>query len=93
MAANALIHAAFITATPEMRGETPEANLRANIDPLLAVTAYAHEQGIGRAIFLSSVAVYDNAPATLVDEARPQQPLEVYGVAKTFLEQTVYIDA
>ncbi len=89
ISADALIHAAFITATPEMRGETPEANLRANIDPLLTVTAYAHNQEIGRSIFLSSVAVYDNTPATLLDEARPPQPLEVYGVAKTFLEQTV----
>ena len=89
IAADALIHAAFVTASPAARGETPEANLRANIEPLLSVLEYVEQQAINRAIFLSSDAVFRFTPATLVDESRPQQPHGVYAIAKTLLEQTV----
>ena len=89
LAADALIHAAFVTAPPQARGETPEANLRANIEPLLSVMEYVHQQEIGPAVFLSSDAVFHNTPPTLIDESFPPQPLGVYGVAKTLLEQTV----
>ena len=68
-AADALIHAAFVTASPAARGETPEANLRANIEPLLSVLEYVEQQAINRAIFLSSDAVFRFTPATLVDES------------------------
>ena len=89
LAADALIHAAFVTATPQMRGETPEANLRANIEPLLSVMEYTEEQNIRRAVFLSSDAVFHNTPPTPIDETVPPQPRGVYGVAKTLMEQTV----
>ncbi len=87
--AEALIHAAAVTASPEARGESPEDNLRANIEPLLAVSAYAQRQGIARAIFISSTAVFGGAPSTERDEAAPPRPLGVYGVAKALLEHTV----
>ena len=74
---------------PGSRGETPEANLRANIEPLLSVLEYVGQQAINRAIFLSSDAVFRFTPATLIHESRPQQPHGVYGIAKTLLEQTV----
>lgn len=87
--AEALIHAAAVTAEPAARGESPEDNLRANIEPLLAVSEYAERQGIGRAIFISSNAVFGQAPRGERGEADPPRPLGVYGVAKALLEQTV----
>lgn len=87
--AEALIHAAAVTACPAARGERPEDNLRANIAPLLAVSAYAKRQGIRRAIFISSTAVFGRAPLAERGEADPPQPLGVYGVAKALLEHTV----
>ncbi len=89
IAADALIHAAFITATPEDRDETPEANLRANIEPLLAVMEYARRHGIGREIYISSAAVHEFTPQSEIGESLPQRPLGVYGVAKTLMEQLV----
>lgn len=86
--ADALIHAAAVTATPEARGESPEDNLRANIEPLLAVSEYAQRQGIQRAIFISSNAVFRQAPLTRRDEADPPQPLDTYSLAKAMLEYT-----
>ncbi|MCY4018451.1 MAG: NAD(P)-dependent oxidoreductase [Chloroflexi bacterium] len=87
--ADALVHAAFVTATPEERGESPEDNLRANIEPLLEVMEYAKAEGVHRSVFISSNAVFRHTPATLVDEMRPPDPLGVYGVAKTMMEYTV----
>ncbi len=87
--ADALVHAAFVTATPEERGESPEDNLRANIEPLLQVMEYAEGEGIHRSVFISSNAVFRHTPATLVDEMRPPEPLGVYGLAKTMMEQVV----
>ncbi len=89
IAADALIHAAFITATPEERGETPESNLRANIDPLLSVMEYARHHGVGREIYVSSAAVHRCTPESVVFESLPQRPLGVYGVAKSLMEQLV----
>lgn len=88
-AADALIHAAFITATPEERGESPAANLRANIEPLLEVMEYVRRQGIGRSIFVSSAAVHRCTPESVICESLPQRPLGAYGVAKTLMEQLV----
>ena len=89
IAADALIHAAFITATPAERDETPEANLRANIEPMLAVMEYARRHGIGREIYVSSAAVHQSTPEPVIGESLPQRPLGVYGVAKTLMEQLV----
>ena len=89
IAADALIHAAFITATPEERDETPEANLRANIEPMLSVMEYARRHGIGREIYVSSAAVHQCTPESMIGESLPQRPLGVYGVAKSLMEQLV----
>ena len=89
IAAGALIHAAFITATPEERGETPESNLRANVEPLFSVMEYARRHGIGREIYISSAAVHRCSPESVIGESLPQRPLGAYGVAKTLMEQWV----
>lgn len=88
-AADALIHAAFITATPEERDETPESNLRANIEPLLSVMEYARRHGIGREIYVSSAAVHRCSSESVIGESLPQRPLGAYGVAKSLMEQLV----
>jgi len=89
LSANALIHGAFITASPEARNESPESNIRANLDPMLAMMEYADQQKIGRSIFLSSSGVYRTMPDELINEDRPQNPLGVYAVAKTMMEYLV----
>ena len=87
--ADLLIHAAAITATPEERGETPEANLRANLDPLLSVMEYTERQGIARSIFISSAAVFGNNPSLSIAESAPRYPRAVYGLAKSIMEDAV----
>lgn len=89
LSADALIHGAFITASPEARGESPEQNLRANLDPLLGMMAYAEHNNIARSIYISSSGVYRTMPDTLIDETRPANPLGVYAVAKTMMENLV----
>lgn len=89
LSADALIHGAFITASPETRNETPEANIRANLEPMLGMMAYAHQNNISRSIYLSSSGVYRSTPDELITEDRPQTPLGVYAVAKTMMEHLV----
>ncbi len=89
LSADALIHAAAVTATPAARGESPEDNLRANIEPLLAVSEYVERQGIRRSIFISSTAVFRQAPAKERGEGSPPQPLDTYSLAKAMVEYTV----
>ncbi len=89
LSADALIHAAAVTATPAARGESPEDNLRANIEPLLAVSEYVEARRIQRAIFISSTAVFRQAPSGERRESDPPQPLDTYSVAKALLEHTV----
>lgn len=89
LSANALIHGAFITASPESRDETPEDNLRANINPMLQMMEYAERHDIQRSIYLSSSGVYRSMPDKVIDETYLANPLGVYAVAKTFMENTV----
>lgn len=89
LSADCLVHGAFITAPPEARHETPSANIRANINPMLRMMEYAEENQIGRSIYLSSTGVYRSMPDMMIDETYPQQPLGVYAVAKTMMEHTV----
>ena len=89
ISADGLVHAAFITASPEMRNETPVENIYANINPMLAMMTYADTNHIPRSVFISSSAVYRHIPNTLIDEERPPQPLGTYAVAKTMMENLV----
>lgn len=89
LSADALVHGAFITASPEARNESPEANIRANIYPLLAMMEYVQTNNVKRSIFLSSSGVYRSMPDELINEDYPQTPLGVYAVAKTMMEHLV----
>ena len=83
--ADAVLHGAAVTASPEESGETPEDNLRANLLPGLAALDWAREQG-ARAILVSSSAVYRATPPGAVSEDDLSDPLGVYSVAKQTFE-------
>lgn len=83
---DAVIHGAAVTAGPEERGETPEANLHANLDPALAVSEWAARQGARRVVFISSSAVARTSSAPRVTEDASYEALGLYSVAKQAIE-------
>ncbi len=80
------IHGAAITASPEELGQTPEANLRANLDPALALLEWAEQQKVQRVILLSSSAVYQQSDPGPLSEDTVPDPIGTYAVAKRTLE-------
>lgn len=83
---DALVHGAAITASPYDLGQTAEANLRANIDPLLAVSEWAVQHQVRRSLWISSSAVYSSTVPGAVPETLPTSPLGLYSVAKQMME-------
>jgi UDP-glucose 4-epimerase len=86
MHANALVHGAAITASPDEVNLTPEAYLRAQLDPALDALAWAAQVGVGRVLLLSSDAVFQHTAPGWLDEDAPTQPIGLYGIAKVTLE-------
>ncbi|MBI5670531.1 MAG: NAD(P)-dependent oxidoreductase [Chloroflexi bacterium] len=84
-----VIHAAAITAAPDELAQTPEANLRANLDPALAALEWAQRNGARRVVLLSSSAVFRETTPGPVDETAPTSPRGLYAVAKQTLESLV----
>lgn len=85
---DALIHGAAVTAGPAERGETPESNFRANLDPALYIMSYAQRFGVGRTLLISSDAIFRGLSVSgAVDETQPMRPLGVYSVAKYAIER------
>lgn len=82
-----VIHGAAVTASPEENGQLPEANFRANFEPLVDLLDWSAANAVKRLIFVSSGAVYRSTPSGPVDESQPQTPLGLYAVAKTAGEQ------
>ncbi len=81
--ADAVIHAAAVTAGPEEIGHTPEQNFRANVEPALRLL----ESAVGRrVIVLSSSAVFRATAPGPVTEAMTPAPLGLYAVSKLALE-------
>jgi UDP-glucose 4-epimerase len=81
---DALVHGAAVTASPEERGETPEANVRANLLPLLRALEWAGAHA-RRAIVVSSSGIFSGESGPLDEDARPT-PSGTYAVAKAFTE-------
>ena len=81
--ADAVIHAAAVTAGPEESGQTPEQNFRANVEPALRVLEWAGER---RVIFLSSSAVFRATAPGPVTETMLPMPLGLYAVSKLAVE-------
>lgn len=86
VAVDSIVHAAALTAGPEETRQTPEAHLRANLDPLLGVLEWAGRQGVRRTIVLSSDAVFRSSDPGPITEAEPTSPLGLYAVAKSTAE-------
>ncbi|MEW6579971.1 MAG: NAD(P)-dependent oxidoreductase [Chloroflexota bacterium] len=86
LAVEAVVHAAAVTAGPDESGQMPEENFRANLEPALAVLAWAARQGVRRTVLLSSSAVFRATRPGLVDETLPPSPYGLYAVAKLALE-------
>lgn len=83
--ADAVIHAAAVTATPESLGMTPEAHLRANLDPALTVLEWAAQRHI-RAFLFSSSAVFNDGSPQGKSETHKLTPMGTYAIAKAALE-------
>ncbi|MCC7449387.1 MAG: NAD(P)-dependent oxidoreductase [Anaerolineae bacterium] len=81
-----VIHGAAITADPNQARQTPEDNLRANLDPALNVLAWAQRHQVRRTVLISSSAVYRATEPGPVTEDMPAMPLGLYAVAKHTLE-------
>ncbi|MDZ4767453.1 MAG: NAD(P)-dependent oxidoreductase [Chloroflexota bacterium] len=82
---NAVIHAAAITASPEKLDLTPEAHLRANLDPALKVLEWAAGRK-ARVVLMSSSAVFNDGSPQGKSESHPITPTGTYGIAKAALE-------
>jgi nucleoside-diphosphate-sugar epimerase len=81
---NLVIHAAAITALPREVDMSPEAHLRANLDPALTVLEWAAARNAGVVLF-SSAAVIRNYLRP-VSEFVPPEPVGVYAIAKAAME-------
>jgi len=81
--ADAVIHAAAITAAPEEVGLTPEGYFRANVEPALCLLEWAEGR---RVIVLSSSAVFRATAPGPVTETMTPAPLGLYAVSKRALE-------
>jgi nucleoside-diphosphate-sugar epimerase len=86
VAVSVVVHGAALTASPEEIGMTPDAYLRAQLDPALDVIAWAADRN-ARLLLISSDAVYAETPPGLLDEDAPTQPRGLYAVAKDTLEK------
>jgi nucleoside-diphosphate-sugar epimerase len=83
---DALVHGAAITASPDEIGMTPEAYLRAQLNPALDTIAWAADRN-ARLLLISSDAVYSETLPGLLDEDAPTQPRGLYAIAKATLEK------
>lgn len=83
--ADAVIHAAAITATPEESGLSPEAYFMAHLQPALHASEWAAQRGI-RAVLVTSSAVFGATPDEGLDEFTPSDPAHLYGAAKRAIE-------
>jgi len=87
---DALIHSAFDHVPGRYRGgegADPDGFRRRNLDGSLALFARAKAQGVARAVFLSSRAVYGPQPVTPLTETMRPAPDTLYGQVKWEVEQ------
>lgn len=82
---DAVVHAAAITAAPSRMGLTPEAHLRANLNPGLSLLEWSAEHHVRRVVLVSSSAVYVETDG-IVTEDQPVTPENTYAIAKAAFE-------
>jgi len=90
---DALIHAAFAHLPGRYRGgegDDPARFIRDNLQGSLVLFRAAADGGVGRALFLSSRAVFDGYPpgTRLTEDLRPQ-PASLYGEVKAEVEDAL----
>lgn len=90
---DALIHAAFQHLPGRYRGgegDDPQGFTKANLDGTLALFQAAKASGVGRAVFVSSRAVFDGYPdgTELLDDM-PLRPTSLYGEVKARAETAI----
>lgn len=87
---DALIHAAFQHVPGRYRGgegSDPDGFIAANLSGTLDLFQAARDQGVPRALFLSSRAVHDGHPAGMIlPDDLPPAPLDLYGRIKAQAE-------
>lgn len=87
---DALVHAAAVTRMPsDQDNDTPEQNLKENLEPVLALLSWAHQEKLRRVIFISSDAIYSTKRPGAIDESEPPTPLGTYAAAKAATENMV----
>jgi len=87
--ADAVVHGAAVTASPEAIGQLPEENFRANLNPTLEALEWARRQAVRRFLFISSSAVYRETLPGPVSETLPTSPLGIYAAAKQAAESLI----
>ncbi len=89
VSADYLIHGAAITASPEEINQTPEEHFRANMNSTLAALAWAREQRVQRAVFISSAAVLRESREKTLNEESLAPVIGLYMAAKQATEALV----
>lgn len=89
--ADAMIHAAAITAGPSRELTNPEAIVSVNLGGSVAAFMAASEMKLGRVVLLSTAAVYGDTANELavLDEDQPKRPRTLYAVSKSAAEDAV----
>jgi UDP-glucose 4-epimerase len=85
-----VIHGAAVTASPDDRLETPEANFKSNLNPAIAMLEWCARNKVSRAIFISSSAVFREHLTSDLTESIPAYPVGLYSVAKKAIEELVH---
>lgn len=94
LAADYLIHAAAVTASPEDLDILPEQYLQLNVSAFWPAFDWAARQGVQRAVFISSSAVFPKQPyawknVPMLPEKRVPHPDSAYGIGKLMMEHAV----
>jgi len=88
--ADAIVHAAVVTSTPEVEAREPQRVVAVNLLATLEALRYARRAGTRRFVYLSSSGVYgETDPDVPVAEAAPVQLTSLYTLTKYASEQVV----
>lgn len=87
---DAVVHAAAHVSVPRSVQE-PRFDAAHNVDGTIAVLDAARRQDVSRFVFVSSAAVYGEAPASPIREEAPLEPCSPYGLSKLVGEQYVQL--
>ena len=88
--ADAIVHAAVVTSTPEVEQREPQHVVSVNLLGTLEALRYASRAGAGRFVYVSSSGVYgETDPGVALAESAPVQLTSLYTLTKYASEQVV----